>query len=81
MLDLAVKHDIVKKSGTWYSYGEERIGQGRENAKQFLTENSNIAKDVEKEGVDSVWTYLRGTPGSSGAAEIAVRMMAVPVEY
>ncbi len=48
ILDLAVKHDIVKKSGTWYSYGDDRIGQGRENAKQFLKDNGNIAQDIER---------------------------------
>lgn len=48
LLDLAVKHDIVKKSGTWYSYGDDRIGQGRDNAKQFLVENSAISADIER---------------------------------
>lgn len=48
ILDLGVKYDIIKKAGTWYSYGEERIGQGRENAKRFLSENSVIAQDVEE---------------------------------
>lgn len=48
LLDLAVKHDIVKKSGTWYSYGEDRIGQGRDNAKQYLTDNAGIAADIER---------------------------------
>ncbi len=47
-LDLGVKFDIIKKAGTWYSYGEERIGQGRENAKNYLVENRNIALEVEK---------------------------------
>ncbi len=48
ILDLGVKFDIIKKAGTWYSYGEERIGQGRENAKRFLSENTAIAQDVEE---------------------------------
>ena len=48
ILDLAVKHDIVKKSGTWYSYGDDRIGQGRDNAKQFLADNPGIASDIER---------------------------------
>jgi recombination protein RecA len=48
ILDLAVKHDIVKKSGTWYSYAEDRIGQGRDNAKQFLEKNPSIAQDIER---------------------------------
>lgn len=48
ILDLAVKHDIVKKSGTWYSYADERIGQGRDNAKQFLEKNPAIASEIER---------------------------------
>jgi len=47
LLDLAVDRKIVEKSGTWFSYGNERLGQGRENAKQFLRENPDICKKLE----------------------------------
>jgi recombination protein RecA len=47
ILDLGVKVGVVEKSGSWYSYGDERIGQGRENAKGFLKSNPAIAKDIE----------------------------------
>ena len=47
MLDLGVKAGVVEKSGSWYSYGDERIGQGRENAKSFLKENTGIAYEIE----------------------------------
>jgi recombination protein RecA len=47
MIDLGVKAGIVEKSGSWYSYGDERIGQGRENAKQFLKSNPGVAQDIE----------------------------------
>ncbi|MEO0370038.1 MAG: recombinase RecA, partial [Pseudomonadota bacterium] len=47
LLDLGVKAGVVEKSGSWYSYGDERIGQGRENAKQFLKDNANIALTIE----------------------------------
>ncbi|MEM8980027.1 MAG: recombinase RecA [Pseudomonadota bacterium] len=47
LLDLGVKAGIVDKSGAWFSYGDERIGQGRENAKSFLRENTSIAFDIE----------------------------------
>jgi recombination protein RecA len=47
MLDLAVNLDIVEKSGSWYSYKEERIGQGRENAKRFLTDQPEMCFDIE----------------------------------
>ena len=48
LLDLASAQDIVEKSGAWYSYGGERIGQGRENAKQFLKEHPEMVEEIEK---------------------------------
>lgn len=47
LIDLGVKAGVVEKSGAWYSYGDERIGQGRENAKQFLRDNPEIAFAIE----------------------------------
>jgi len=47
LLDLGVKAGVVNKSGAWFSYGDERIGQGRENAKQFLREHEAIALEIE----------------------------------
>lgn len=49
LLDLAVEADIVEKAGSWYSYGDERLGQGRENAKQFMIENEDIKESIEHE--------------------------------
>ena len=49
LLDGALQYDIISKSGSWYSYGEERIGQGRENAKLFLENNTDIAVKIEKQ--------------------------------
>lgn len=48
ILDTGVEADIINKSGSWYSYGEHRLGQGRENAKDFLRENPNITREIEK---------------------------------
>jgi len=47
LLDLAVEKRIIEKSGAWFAYGGERLGQGRENAKQFLKENPDIARTIE----------------------------------
>jgi recombination protein RecA len=47
LLDLAVDKRIVEKSGAWFAYGGERLGQGRENAKQFLKDNPTIYKAIE----------------------------------
>jgi len=49
LVDLGVQHNLVEKSGAWYSYKGERIGQGRENAKQFLRENVDVFKKVDTE--------------------------------
>ncbi|MGE5345576.1 MAG: recombinase RecA [Acidithiobacillales bacterium] len=47
LIDLGLEHKVVEKSGAWFSYGDLRIGQGRENAKQFLRDNPDIAAEVE----------------------------------
>ncbi len=47
VLDMAVEADIVNKSGAWYSYGDDRMGQGRENVKEYLKENPDILKEIE----------------------------------
>ena len=47
LLDLGVAHDIIAKSGTWFSYNENRIGQGRENSKNFLQEHPDMSAEIE----------------------------------
>jgi recombination protein RecA len=47
LIDLGIKAGVVDKSGSWYSYGDERIGQGRENAKQYLRDNPEVAYAIE----------------------------------
>ena len=47
LLDMAVKLGIVNKSGAWFSYGDTRLGQGRENAKKFLEENESLTAEIE----------------------------------
>ena len=47
ILDAAVNLDIVEKSGSWFSYNGERIGQGRENVKEYLAKNPKIAEEIE----------------------------------
>ena len=48
ILDLAVSINLVNRSGAWYSYKDLRLGQGRENARQFIKENKEIAIEIEK---------------------------------
>jgi len=48
VLDVAVTNDIVQKAGAWFSYGDVRLGQGRENSKQYLKENKELCAEIEK---------------------------------
>jgi len=48
IIDLGVKHDIVEKTGAWYSYNGDRIGQGKDNVRTFLKENPDIAREIEE---------------------------------
>ena len=47
LIDMGIEHKIVDKSGAWFSYGDLRIGQGRENSKQFLRDNLDVAAEIE----------------------------------
>ncbi len=47
LVDLGAKHGIIQKAGAWYSYGDTRIGQGKDNARQFLAENPKMAEEIE----------------------------------
>ena len=55
--------NIIEKSGTWYAYGGQRIGQGRENAKQFLKENPKVLEQMEKEILENFRIAKSGSMG------------------
>ena len=59
IIDLGVEHGIIDKAGAWFSYKGERLGQGREGAKQFLKENPEVAKEIRELIMKSVWS-MRG---------------------
>ncbi len=63
LIDLGVAHNVIEKSGSWFSYKGERIGQGRENARQFLKDNNDI-----RQAVDTELRKAAG-PGEAGARE------------
>ncbi len=52
LVDMAVTDSVIQKSGAWFSYGEVRVGQGRENAKQFLRENPDLAAEIREKILD-----------------------------
>ncbi|MEQ1705999.1 MAG: recombinase RecA [Rickettsiales bacterium] len=74
LIDLGVKAGVVEKSGSWFSYGDQRIGQGRENAKQFMKENPKVADEIEKKiransGIISA--VLKGEPAEFASEDAA----------
>jgi recombination protein RecA len=67
VLDVGIEHDVVQKSGAWFAYGDERLGQGRENAKQFLKENYEVRERI----LDEVYEKLGLLEAVETADEVA----------
>ena len=68
LVDLAVQMDIIQKSGSWFSMGEERIGQGKDSVKTFLQSNPEIAESVEAEVRENLWKINGGAPKAPAKA-------------
>jgi recombination protein RecA len=62
LVDLGVECNIIEKSGSWFSYGEVRVGQGRENAKQYLTEHPETASEIEAKVLEHYGLSSAGSP-------------------
>ena len=75
LVDLAVQMEIVQKSGSWFSMGDERIGQGKDAVKTFLQSNPDIAENVEAQVRENLWK-LSGTKQSAKAADRPVAVIA-----
>ena len=75
MVDLAVQLELINKSGSWFSIGEERIGQGRDSAKQYLIDHPDVADRIEQSIRDNMWK-LQGKnakpPASAAAKPVSV---------
>jgi recombination protein RecA len=66
LLDIGIEHGVIQKSGAWFAYGDERIGQGRENAKQFLKENDEVRERILAEVYEKLGL---GSPSSVPASD------------
>ena len=75
LVDLAVQLDLINKSGSWFSIGDERIGQGRDNAKLYLQEHPDVADRIEQEVRENMWKLQ----GSRAKPPIAPASKAVNV--
>ncbi len=69
ILDVAAGLDIVTRTGAWYSYGDLRLGQGRENAKTFLKENPEVAMEIERKAREAVGLVAAGKEAASEGTE------------
>ncbi len=69
LLDLATEKALVEKSGSWFSYGGERIGQGRENAKQFLRDHEDLRNQLEREVREAYGLAVTAPKGAGNGAE------------
>ncbi len=78
LIDLAVQLEIVQKSGSWFSMGDERIGQGKDSVKAFLMANPDLAEKVEAEVRENLWKISGGTP--KAPAKAAERPVAVSAD-
>lgn len=78
LIDLAVQMDIVQKSGSWFSMGEERIGQGKDSVKAYLMERPDVAERVEAEVRENLWKLTGGAPKMP--AKAAERPIAVSAD-
>jgi recombination protein RecA len=67
IIDMGVQHGILEKSGAWYAYSGEKIGQGRDNAREFLRENPDLAREVENKVREILEIAL--LPAEPGAQE------------
>ena len=65
LLDIGIEHGVIQKSGAWFAYGDERLGQGRENAKQFLKENDEVRERI----LDEIYEKLGLSGPAAGADE------------
>jgi recombination protein RecA len=69
LLDAALKYNLIQKSGSWYSYGEERIGQGRDNARNFLETNTDLAAELEQKLRAQMFPKRDATAAGSNGSE------------
>ncbi|MDD7930310.1 recombinase RecA [Microbacterium thalli] len=73
LIDFGVEHGIVKKSGAWYTYDGEQLGQGKENARNFLIKNADMAADIENKIKQKLGIGQPAAPAAAESDELAAR--------
>ncbi|MBR5539885.1 MAG: recombinase RecA [Clostridia bacterium] len=77
LLDLAIKLDIIQKSGSWFSYKEERLGQGRDNIKELLVANPALSADIEQKVMEAI---AGGKAGDAAEPIPAAPVVEIPIQ-
>jgi recombination protein RecA len=70
LIDVGVEQSIVRKSGAWYTYDGDQLGQGKENARKFLRENPDVAAEIEKKILEKLGVGMGATADEAGGADI-----------
>jgi recombination protein RecA len=71
ILDIATDYNIVKKSGSWFSYGDTKLGQGRDSVKQLLKDNPELAEEIEAKVMEKAFPVVEKAPSKAAVAEMA----------
>lgn len=69
LIDVGVEQSIIRKSGAWYTYDGDQLGQGKEKAREFLRENPDVAAEVEKKILEKLGVGV-GAPDAAGGPEL-----------
>ena len=75
VIDMGVEHKVLEKSGSWYAYNGEKIGQGKDNAREFLKENPDLAFEIENKVREAAG--IRLLPGADANGEKTARLKVV----
>jgi len=79
LIDLGVEHGIVRKSGAWYTYDGDQLGQGKENARNFLRENPDVADEIEKKLKEKLGVGARLDADATARPAPAIAITPAPV--
>ena len=71
LIELGVEHNLIKKSGAWYSYGEDRIGQGKDNVRQFLKEHPEMANEIESQLREKLLPKIKAEVEEDSEAQVS----------
>ena len=69
LIDVGVEQSIIRKSGAWYTYDGDQLGQGKENARKFLKENPDVAVEIEKKILEKLGVGLGGGTDAAGGPD------------